>query len=154
MGARVWNTTAAVLVALLAVGCAGGIESTIDYSTARTERRARFLAHGDTLVVESNNPQGMNLVVEPEPWLDDGRVVLVAAVTSSGAAGRRRYCLDMARLSPLKSWPDHVFWRNPTNELVHVSPVDQGEAARRAVLDCRALHGTHSGLPSSRPSEP
>jgi hypothetical protein len=154
MGARIRNT-AAVSVALAAGCCVGGIGSTIDYSAFRTERQARFLANGDTLVAESENPQGMNLVVEPEPRLDDGRVALLAGYQlGRGRTKEVRSRLGRDCLLPKVGRIMCSGATQPTSWFMSAPSTKASELARRAVLDCRALHGTHPGLPSSRPSEP
>src|SRR5262245_27797239 len=112
MRADVRITSLALLIVLVSA-CAFGLSSMIDYSTLRTERRAQFFAYGDMLVIQVANPQGQNLVLEVEP-LDHGRVILVAGVTSSGAAGVKTYCRDLGPLSPAPDWATRVFWRNRT----------------------------------------
>jgi hypothetical protein len=81
----------------------------IDYSALRTERQARFFADGNLIVIEAANPQGENLALDAEPRLDQGRVVLVAGVTSSGSAGIKTYCRNIQALSPPADWPNRVF---------------------------------------------
>jgi len=117
--------------------CALGLSPMIDYSALRTERQAQFFADGSMIVVRASNPQGGNLALDAEPLLDQRRVVLVAGVTSSGSAGPKTYCRDLAPLSPPSDWPSHVYWRNRSGELVHIEPIDQGEAARRMAAECR-----------------
>jgi hypothetical protein len=119
--------------------CGVGLSPMIDYSTLRTQRQARFFVDGEMIVVQAYNPQGGNLALDPEPLLDHGRVVLVAGVTSSGAAGVKTYCQDIGLLSPPPDWPNRVFWRNPSGELVHIQSIDRGEAARQLVAKCRRI---------------
>jgi|RhiMethySRZTD1v2_1073278.scaffolds.fasta_scaffold03009_8 hypothetical protein len=119
--------------------CAVGLSPMIDYSTLRTERQARFFVDGEMIVVQAYNPQGENLALEPEPQLYHGKVVLVAGVASSGAAGVKTYCRDIGPLSPPPDWPNKVFWRNRSGELVHIQSIVRGEAARQLVAKCRRL---------------
>jgi hypothetical protein len=128
----------AIVVAVVGA-CAPGLSPMIDYSALRAQRQARFFAEGNMLAIQASNPQGENLVLEAEPLLDHGRVVLVAGVTSSGAAGLKTYCRDIDKLSPPPDWPNRVFWRNRNGELIHIREIDQGETARQLVAKCRGL---------------
>lgn len=131
-------TSVAFVIGLVGA-CAVRLSPMIDYSTLRTQRQARFFADGEMIVVQAYNPQGGNLGLDSEPLLDHGRVVLVAGVTSSGAAGVKTYCRDIGPLSPPPDWPNRVFWRNPNGELVHIQSIERGEAARQLVTKCRRL---------------
>jgi hypothetical protein len=124
------------LLATFTGACALGLSPMIDYSAVRDQRQARFFADGNTIAIQATNPQGGNLALDAEPTLDHGRVVLVAGVTSSGAAGLKTYCRDVGKLGPGADWPDRVFWRNVNGQLIHIQPVDRGEAARRVVSTC------------------
>jgi hypothetical protein len=143
MNANLRITKLAMLVASTC-NCALGLSPMIDYSALRAERQARFFAEGDMLVVQAFNPLGGNLALDPEPSLDQGRVVLVAGVTSSGAEGVKTYCRDLGKLNPSPDWPNRVFWRNRNGELIHIQPIDQGEAAQREVAACRGVRNQMS----------
>jgi len=130
---RIWNV--APFVALIGA-CAVGLSPMINYSTLRTHRQATFFVDGNTIAIQASNPQGGNLALDAEPRLDQGRVVLVAGLTSSGSAGVKTYCRDVGRLSPAPDWPSRVFWRNPNGELIHIRSSDRGEAARELIAKC------------------
>jgi hypothetical protein len=134
--------TSLTFVIGLVGACAVGLSPMIDYSTLRTERQARFFIDGEMIVIQAYNPQGGNLALDLEPLLDDGRVVLVAGVTSSGSAGVKTYCRDIGSLSPPPDWPNRVFWRNRSGALVHIRWIDRGEAARQLVAKCRRSHSS------------
>jgi len=145
-----------VLTTAFVGACALGLSPMIDYSALRTERQARFFADGSLIVVLASNPQGGNLALDAEPTLDQQRVVLVAGVTSSGSAGTKTYCRDLAPLSPPSDVPSRVYWRNRSGDLVHIEAIDQGDAARRIAAECRASRKTanppirSSALPPNR----
>ena len=138
MNASLRITSLAFVIGLVGA-CSVGLSPMIDYSTLRTQRQARFFVDGEMIVVQAYNPQGGNLGLKPEPLLDHGRVVLVAGVTSSGAAGVKTYCGDIGPLSPPSDWPNRVFWRNRSGELVHIQSIERGEAARQLAARCRRL---------------
>lgn len=56
----------------------------IDYAELRTERRARFFADGDTIVVQAANSQGENLALDVER-LDRGEAARQLVVKCCGS---------------------------------------------------------------------
>jgi len=123
-------------IASLLTGCSTTLSSMIDYAVLQSQRQPEFFAYGNTLALRATNPSGQNLVLDT-PRLDQGRVVLVAGVVSTGAAGPRTYCLKLTGLPVQPDWPDRVYWRNRDGVLVPVQNIDRSDTARQIVANCR-----------------
>jgi hypothetical protein len=129
-----------VLLAIVlasAPSCGPIRSSTIGLSSMREERHATFLVDGATIIVRTEDPMGLVVVIF-DPSIDEGRVVLNAGMTSSGGPGPHVQCVDVASLAPPTDWADRLAWREPDGTLVPITEIERGDTAHALAVRCRS----------------
>ena len=107
----------------------------IDYSELEAERRAVLYAHDDTLVLETDDPNGL-VLVPYAPYVEGNVVVLTAGISSSGGGSVRRHCFDVGSLGVRGDWTQNLAWRQRDGGLVSVGAVDRSPRAAELVAAC------------------